>query len=113
MFGASDEVLGAIESGVDFEKRIADIYQQCRTPEEINASFDRLQQELSQQIDESMTRTRQQLLENFDAEVIEKLRVSRDSSTAYLDHYERMLMELTHHELRDHIKVLTVCRPSN
>jgi SNF2-related domain len=57
-------------------------------------------------IDEAMTRTRQQLLENFDAEVIEKLRISRDSSTAYLDHYERMLMELTHHELRDHIKVL-------
>jgi len=53
-----------------------------------------------------MTRTRQQLLENFDAEVIEKLRISRDSSTAYLDHYERMLMELTHHELRDHIEVL-------
>jgi hypothetical protein len=40
-------VLGAIESGVDFEKRIADIYQRCRTPEEINASFDQLQQELS------------------------------------------------------------------
>ena len=28
VFGASDEVLGAIESGVDFEKRIATIYQQ-------------------------------------------------------------------------------------
>ena len=27
VFGASDEVLGAIESGVDFEKRIAGIYQ--------------------------------------------------------------------------------------
>ncbi len=27
VFGASDEVLGAIGSGVDFEKRIADIYQ--------------------------------------------------------------------------------------
>jgi adenine-specific DNA-methyltransferase len=85
VFGASDEVLGAVESGVDLEKRIAEIYQRCRSPEEINASFDRLQQELSQQIDEAMTRTRQQLLENFDAEVIEKLRISRDSSTAYLD----------------------------
>jgi adenine-specific DNA-methyltransferase len=106
VFGASDEVLGAIESGVDFEKRIAEISQRCRTPEEINTSFDRLQQELSQQIDEAMTRTRQQLLEHFDVEVIEKLRLSRDNSTAYLDRYERMLMDLTHHELRDHIKVL-------
>ena len=32
VFGASDEVLGAIESGVDFEKRIAAIYQSCRKP---------------------------------------------------------------------------------
>jgi superfamily II DNA/RNA helicase len=31
VFGASDEVLGAIESGVDFEKRIAAIYHKCRT----------------------------------------------------------------------------------
>jgi len=113
VFGASDEVLGAIESGVDFEKRIADIYQRCRTPKEINASFDRLQQELSQQIDEAMTRTRQQLLENFDAEVIEKLRISRDSSKAYLDHYEHMLMDLTHHGSETISRCSTVCHPSN
>ena len=106
VFGASDEVLGAIESGVDFEKRIVNIYQHCRTPEEINTSFDQLQRELSQQIDAAMTRTRRQLLEHFDQEVIEKLRISRDSSKAYLDHYERMLMELTHYELRDYIKVV-------
>jgi len=33
VFGASDEVLGSIESGVDFEKRIAQIYNACRNPE--------------------------------------------------------------------------------
>jgi len=31
LFGASDEVLGRIESGVDFEKRIAEIYNCCRS----------------------------------------------------------------------------------
>lgn len=106
VFGASDEVLGAIESGVDFEKRIADIYQHCRTPEEINASFDQLQQELSQQINEAMTRTRQQLLENFDQEVLEKLRVHQESSQTYLDRYEQMLMDLTRYELEDHAEFL-------
>ena len=80
VFGASDEVLGAIESGVDFEKRIAAIYQCCRTPEEIQASFDQLQLELSTQINDAMTRTRRQLLENFDAEVHDKLRISLDQS---------------------------------
>jgi hypothetical protein len=46
VFGASDEVLGAVESGVDFEKRIAAIYQRCRTPEQIQFEFDQLQREL-------------------------------------------------------------------
>jgi len=102
VFGASDEVLGAVESGVDFEKRIAGIYQRCRTPAEINASFDELQRELSQQIDEAMTRTRQQLLENFDTEVHEKLRINLENSRTYLNRYEQMLMDLTRYELKDH-----------
>ena len=42
VFGASDEVLGAIESGVDFEKRIGGIYQKCRRTDEIKAAFDQL-----------------------------------------------------------------------
>jgi Superfamily II DNA/RNA helicases, SNF2 family len=72
IFGASDEVLGVIESGVDFEKRIALIYQQCRTPEEIQRSFNDLQEELEEQISDRMKSTRQQLLENFDEEVQRK-----------------------------------------
>jgi superfamily II DNA or RNA helicase len=99
VFGASDEVLGAIESGVDFEKRIAAIYQRCRTPDEIQASFDQLQLELSAQIDDAMTRTRRQLLENFDADVNDKLRVSAKDSRDYLNRYERLLMQLTEYEL--------------
>jgi len=99
VFGASDEVLGAIESGVDFEKRIAGIYQHCRTHDEISSAFDQLQVELKAQISEAMTRTRQQLLENFDEEVHEKLRVSLEKSQVYLNRYEQLLMRLTQHEL--------------
>ena len=106
VFGASDEVLGAIESGVDFEKRIAAIYQRCRTPEEIKASFDQLQLELGAQINDAMTRTRRQLLENFDAEVHDKLRVSLDQSRDYLNRYERLLMELTEYELNGNAEFL-------
>jgi ERCC4-related helicase len=99
LFGASDEVLGAIESGVDFEKRIVEIYQRCRLPWEIQAAFDQLQAELYSEINETMTRTRQQLLENFDDEVREKLRVSDDASKAYLNRFEHLLMQLTRYEL--------------
>ncbi|WMJ07620.1 SNF2-related protein [Nitrosomonas sp. sh817] len=100
VFGASDEVLGAIESGVDFERRIADIYQKCRTPEEIKGHFDQLQSELNAQISDTMTQTRRQLLENFDAEVIEKLKIHQEESQANLNRYERMLMDITHYGLQ-------------
>jgi superfamily II DNA/RNA helicase len=50
VFGSSDEVLGALESGVDIERRIAAVYQTCRSPEEIATAFDQLQAELDEQI---------------------------------------------------------------
>ena len=58
VFGASDEVLGSIESGVDFEKRILAIYQECRTPEEIDAAFRTLQAEMDEQIRTRLDDTR-------------------------------------------------------
>ena len=102
VFGASDEVLGAIGSGVDFERRIADIYQNCRDPQAIKASFEQLQLDLSGEISEAMVKTRQLLLENFDEEVQDKLRTRAEDSRAALNRYERMLMDLTEAELSEH-----------
>ena len=102
VFGASDEVLGAIGSGVDFEKRIATIYQQCRQPEQIQTAFDALQLELSFEINEAMTTTRQKLLEHFDDEVREKLKIRDEDSKAILGRFERQLIRLTRHELNGH-----------
>ena len=102
VFGSSDEVLGAIESGVDFEKRIAAIYQNCRKPTEIRTAFDQLQLELNFEISAAMTSTRRKLLENFDDEVRDKLKVRDDASRAFLSRFERQFIQLTQHELRDH-----------
>lgn len=99
VFGASDEVLGAIGSGVDFERRIADIYQNCREPEEIKSSFEQLRLELSGEISDAMVKTRQALLENFDESVQEKLRIRADDSRNARSRFERMLMDLTRAEL--------------
>lgn len=99
VFGASDEVLGAIGSGVDFEKRIAAIYQDCRKHEEIKTAFDQLQLQLDFEITEAMKQTRQKLMENFDDEVREKLKMRDHDSRAYLNRFEKMLMALTQHEL--------------
>ncbi|MDZ7618083.1 MAG: hypothetical protein U1E05_13850 [Patescibacteria group bacterium] len=87
VFGASDEVLGSIESGVDFEKRIAGIYQKCRTPEQIQFEFDQLQRELDEDITAGQRDAREKLLDNFDQEVIEKVRVQ---SAGLLDRFNEM-----------------------
>jgi superfamily II DNA or RNA helicase len=80
VFGASDEFLGALESGVDFEKRVLEIYQSCRMPEEINAAFDALRKDLEGRIDQRMTETRATLIERFDGEVRKRLRVASDAA---------------------------------
>ena len=100
VFGASDEVLGSISSGTDFEQRIANIYQTCRTEEEIQTAFDELKAELSPEIDERMQQTRTTLLENFDDEVRARLRDSEDNSLRLLKRYEERLWMLTQYILR-------------
>ncbi|TXD34242.1 DEAD/DEAH box helicase [Lujinxingia vulgaris] len=99
VFGASDDVLGAVESGVDIERRITDIYQRCRTAEDIAAAFDELRAELDEQITTKMSETRERLLEHFDEDVQARLRVHRDLAQASLDERGRMLLNLTRHEL--------------
>ncbi|HSH65157.1 MAG TPA: SNF2-related protein [Bacteroidia bacterium] len=101
VFGASDEVLGSIENGVDFEKRIAKIYQECRTPEQIQILFDELQKDLESQINTELNQTRQKLLENFDEEVHEKLKINLKESKEYLSKYENWLWDITQYYLND------------
>lgn len=91
VFGSSDEVLGAIEDGVDFEKRILDIYQNCRHPDDIKVAFDLLQEELSEQISENITKARQSILENFDEEVSAHLKNCHEGTKTELDRFSRWL----------------------
>jgi len=101
VFGASDEVLGAVESGVDFEKRIAAIYQQCRTLEQIQFEFDQLQRELETEITAGQSDAREKLLDNFDQEVVEKVRIQ---SHDYLDRFNEQLWRLTRHLLANYAR---------
>ena len=89
VFGASDEVLGTIESGVDFEKRILAIYQECRTPDEIDAAFKALQDEMDEQIRARMDDTRRALLEHFDEDVHARLKLRLETTRAQLDRVGR------------------------
>jgi len=101
VFGASDDVLGTIESGVDFEKRVFAIYQTCRTLEQIETAFTALQREMEESIRNRMTDTRQKLLEHFDEDVHDRLRVQLDETRQRLDAIGRMFWALTKFVLAD------------
>lgn len=102
VFGASDEVLGSIGNGVDFEKRITQIYNECRTTEEIERAFDQLQEELRSEISDKMLKARSTLLENFDESVSEKLKMHLATSISNLNLFEKRLWELTRFALEGH-----------
>ncbi len=101
VFGASDEVLGAVESGVDIEKRIAQVYQECRRGEEIQEAFDALQAELEAEISDRMAETRQALLDNFDEDVLARLKVHEDEAFQNLSEHARQLLALLRTELAE------------
>lgn len=102
VFGASDEILGTIESGVDFERRILAIYQECRTPEEIDAAFKALQQELDEQIRSRLEDTRRTLFEYFDEDVHQRLRLRLADAQAQLDRFSKRFWVLTKAVLEQH-----------
>jgi hypothetical protein len=101
VFGASDDVLGSIESGVDFEKRILGIYQECRTSDEIEAAFQKLQEEMDENIRARMDDTRRKLFERFDEDVHQRLRIKLADTKAQLDRVGQRFWGLTEFILDD------------
>ena len=95
VFGASDEVLGTLESGMDFERRVLDLYQQCRNQQEIQEAFDKLQLELEDQIQAKLQDTRRQILEHFDEDVHDRLKLNMSGAQEFLDRISRMYWALT------------------
>jgi superfamily II DNA/RNA helicase len=99
VFGSSDEVLGAIESGVDIEQKINTIYQKCRNPQEFDLEFNKLQEDLSESITATEAKARQDLLEHVDESVVQKLKGRKETIDAKLNQFERQLMTFTWAEL--------------
>ena len=101
VFGASDEVLGSISSGIDFEKQLTEIYKKCRTKEQITKAFDSLQEEFKDKIDSKVKKTQEKLFQNFDAQVVQKLKTTEEAIKLYITKYEQWLWKITKHLLKD------------
>lgn len=104
IFGASDDVLGKIDNSTGLEMKILQIYNQCRTEEEIKAAFDQLQSELEAAIAEKLQKVRQQVLENFDEDVHRLLKIDYDDALHFLGEYGLKFWKLTQLVLGDRAK---------
>ena len=102
VFGASDEVLGAMESGVDFEKRIAAIYQKCRTPEQIQFEFDQLQRESDTEI--AAGQRRRPRKNCWTTSTRKSSKRSASKAPAILDRFNERLWLLTRYLLADYAR---------
>jgi superfamily II DNA or RNA helicase len=99
VFGASDEVLGVIERGVDIERRILEIVQKARDEDAINAEFDKLQADLQAQIDGQVLDARKRLLENLDEQVVRQLKTRNGEIQKNLSMFDRSLLLVARGEL--------------
>lgn len=100
VFGASDEILGGVEANIDFEKRVLSIYDTCRQPEDIENAFNELQQELEASITDRILDTQSQLLEHFDEDVHDRLKLRLVEAQSRLDRIGRWLWGSTRYALR-------------
>lgn len=75
--------------------------QSCRTNDEINAAFDRLQSEFSVEIDEAKKDARNKLLAGMDDRVIERLLGRREAVVSAIGDFKRALLGLARAELPD------------
>lgn len=102
VFGASDEILGSIESGVDIERRIHAIYQNhLRTDVEIEEDFNALKESLKTDIENQVRETSRSVLEYFDADVVKKLNMRKETTAQRLGEYQHMMMRLAKAEIPD------------
>lgn len=82
VFGASDEALGLLESGSNFEKKVLGIYEHCKTANEFRREFDQLEREIAAKRSKKQNELKQILLS-----------VSSDEKKKHLASIAKMITE--------------------
>lgn len=83
--------LGSLDSGVGFERKVLNIYQKCRTKDQIEKEFNQLELDLSTEIEEKFENTQRKIIQHFDEEVREKLRIRNQKISDMLNTFDRDL----------------------
>lgn len=101
VFGASDQVLGTIEDGLDFEKQIAGILNRCKTAAEIDKAFKELEEKYAGEISAELQSAKAKVFDNLDPNVQDRLKHYDKESGDVLNKFERLLISVTRHQLND------------
>ena len=104
LFGSSDEILGALESGLDFEKTILEIYQNCKSPEEYDKAFNELQLKLKETISATTLEYRKLLLENTDQSVAELFKRTVHETRQVISEFDNDILKLCKISLGEKLK---------
>lgn len=101
VFGVSDTVLGAIESGFEFERKVVEAVQRCRSDAQVEEAFKKIEQELEDSIKEDMADARKRLFDVMDRDVVARLRARDAAITGTLDAFKQRLLTIVKAELPD------------
>jgi len=99
VFGASDEVLGAIEDGFDFEKTINSILSSSRSDADIDRAFKALEEQYAVEISSEMAAAKAKVFDNLDPNVQDRLKAYDSQSGEVLNKFERLLLAITRLQL--------------
>ncbi|MDY5585453.1 MAG: SNF2-related protein [Arcanobacterium sp.] len=99
VFGASDEILGQIEDGVDFERSVFEILQKCKTAAEIDAAFAQLQEQHQDSINPEVRMQRDQIFHRSQTEVAKHLENLDFAVKDVIAQFESQMQALTRYEL--------------
>ena len=92
VFGASDVALGALESGISFEKTVLDIYQTCATRAEFKKAFDKLDRQLDAKRNKKARELRSLLMtesEGAKGAALEATKKAIDEYLAEVDYWDQ------------------------
>lgn len=101
VFGASDEVLGILTDGIDFEREVLRIVQECRSTDEADREFDELTAKIQDSIDADMEMARAKVLEHLDSDVVSKLHHRDQMLAEIIPEFERRLLMIARGMLPD------------
>ncbi len=101
VFGASDEVLGILTDGIDFEKEVLRIVQQARSTQEADREFDDLTARIRDSIDADLAMAREKVLEHLDSEVVSRLHRRDQAIKESVPEFEQRLLMIARGMLPD------------